>query len=56
MAKPPKVEQDYTDEEVAKRRDAGLKRLLKTPPKPHAEVAGKSVPAKPKSGNRKTRK
>jgi len=41
MAKSPEIEQDYTDEEVAKRRDRGLRNLLKTPPKPHAEVAGK---------------
>lgn len=47
MAKPPEVEQDYTDEEIAKRRDTGLRNLLKTPPKPHAEVTGKKK-SKPK--------
>jgi hypothetical protein len=41
MAKSPEIEQDYTDEEVAKRRDRGLRNLLKTPPKPHADVKGK---------------
>ena len=29
---------------IAKRRDEGLRRLLKTPPKPHAEIAGKRKP------------
>ena len=31
-----------SEKEIAKRADAGLKALLKMPPKPHAEIAGKS--------------
>jgi hypothetical protein len=29
-------------EEIARRRDAGLLRALKMPPKPHSEMVGKS--------------
>ena len=35
-------EKDVTDKEIAKRSDAGLLALLKMPPKPHAEIAGKT--------------
>ncbi len=44
MAKSPEVETDYTDEEIAKRRDGGLHALLKAPPKPHVEITGKGKP------------
>ena len=33
-----------SDEEISKRRDEGLRRLLKTPPETHAEVIGKGKP------------
>lgn len=36
-----KNQQDFTDEEIAKRRDKGLLNLLRTPPKPHDEITGK---------------
>jgi len=35
------LELDYSEAEIAARRDAGLKRLLNTPPKPHTEMTGK---------------
>ncbi len=35
MANPPKDQDELTEEEAAKRRDAVLKRMLNTPPKPH---------------------
>ena len=44
MAKPSKPEPELTDEDIAKRRDEALRRLLKSPPKPHAEIAGKRNP------------
>tara|TARA_R110000787_G_scaffold26344_4_gene73698 strand:- start:1873 stop:2061 length:189 start_codon:yes stop_codon:yes gene_type:complete len=49
MAKTPKpenVNQDYSDKETAKRRDEGLRNLLKTPPKPQADITGKSAASK----------
>jgi hypothetical protein len=55
MAKPPKDESEFTEEEIAERRDEALKRLLKMPPKPHDEVVGKRKPKKP-TGKRKTPK
>ena len=47
MSKPPKIEPEFTEEEIAKRRDEALKRLLKMPPKPHDEITGKRKPKKP---------
>jgi hypothetical protein len=42
MAKLQRDEQ-YSDEETARRRDATIKRMLATPPKPHSEMkVGKS--------------
>ena len=42
MAKPP--DQELPDEEIARRRDAGLRNLLRSPPKPHDEIVGKPKP------------
>jgi hypothetical protein len=44
MAKPPKE----PAEEVAKRRDAILKKMLETPPKPHAGKPSSSKKAGPR--------
>ena len=45
MAKTPETlnpdDEYYSDEETARRRDKTLKRMLDTPPKSHAEIAGK---------------
>jgi hypothetical protein len=30
--------QEFTDEEIARRRDAVIKHMLNTPPKPHSEM------------------
>jgi hypothetical protein len=37
MAKPPKDDQ-FTDDETARRRDAVIKHMLNSPPKPHSEM------------------
>ncbi len=37
----PKDSDEYTDEETVRRRDAALKRMLETPPKPHKEMKRK---------------
>ncbi len=47
MAKPPKDQDELTEEEAAKRRDEALKRALGTPPKPQKQSAKTSLP-KPK--------
>jgi len=39
---------ELTEKEIAKRRDETLKRMLKTPPKPHSEIAGKTKPTEKK--------
>lgn len=39
---PAKGEAEFTEEEIARRRDAAIRRALKTPPKPLKELVGKS--------------
>lgn len=39
------VEADRSPAETAKVRDATLRRMLNTPPKPHKEIAGRSPDA-----------
>jgi hypothetical protein len=39
--KAPRDEQ-YTPEEIARRRDEAIRRALNTPPKPQSEIVGKS--------------
>jgi hypothetical protein len=34
--------QDFTDEQIARRRDDAIRRALNTPPKPLKEIVGKS--------------
>lgn len=39
----------YSEKEIAERRDATIKRMLNTPPKPHSEMKiGKSKPKRKK--------
>jgi len=46
MAKPGQEDQ-FDDQETARRRDAVIKRMIATPPKPHSEMkVGKSVAKK----------
>ena len=45
-------DKELTYKEIAKRRDETLKRMLKTPPKPHSKIAGKKKP----TGKRKPTK
>jgi len=40
MSKP--VDEQYSPEETARRRDEAIRRALNTPPKPQKEIAGKS--------------
>jgi hypothetical protein len=53
----PKSDEKFSDQETVQRRDAVIKRMLGTPPKPHAETkygkprrkaASSAAPAKPK--------
>jgi hypothetical protein len=40
MSKP--IDEQYSPEETATRRDEAIRRALNTPPKPQKEIAGKS--------------
>jgi hypothetical protein len=46
---------DVSDKEIAKRADAGLRALLKMPPKPHAEIAGEKKPKLKKVSGKRNR-
>jgi hypothetical protein len=46
MAKPDDV---YTDEEIARRMERGIRRFLNTPPKPHGK--NPTTPPSPKTKN-----
>jgi hypothetical protein len=44
----------YSEKEIAERRDATIKRMLNTPPKPHSEMKiGKSKPKRKKKDAKK---
>jgi hypothetical protein len=46
----PNGEDQYSEKEAAERRDAVIKRMIATPPKPHSEMrVGKSVAKKTKA-------
>jgi hypothetical protein len=45
---PTKNDDQYSDKETAQRRDAVIKRMLATPPKPHSEMKIGKPKAKPK--------
>jgi hypothetical protein len=46
----------YSEQETAQRRDAVIKRMLSTPPKPHSEMKiGKAKPIKQKRPKRATK-
>jgi len=40
----------YSEEETVRRREAALKRMLNTPPKPHSEMKGRRPKTKAASG------
>jgi hypothetical protein len=42
----------YSDEETARRRDGAIRRALNTPPKPQKEIAGKSGRPRKRSTSR----
>jgi hypothetical protein len=49
MSTTPKNDDQYSDKETAQRRDAVIKRMLATPPKPHSEMkVGKKAKKKKK--------
>lgn len=48
----PKPPDEYSPEEIAQRRDAGLLRALNMPPKPHSELVGKGKRASAKGKSR----
>jgi hypothetical protein len=51
-------DQEYSEQEIARRRDAVIRRMIATPPKPHSEMKmGKQHPAakKKKTEAKKTR-
>lgn len=53
----PKSDDKYSEREIIARRDAVIKRMLATPPKPHSEMKiGKSKKKKIKSPKKKGRK
>jgi hypothetical protein len=55
MARDPKS-QEFTDEETARRRDAVIKHMLNSPPKPHSEMKlGKKVKASQGANSSKNR-
>jgi hypothetical protein len=56
-----KPEDDYSEQETKRRRDAVIKRMLATPPKPHSEMKigkprGKSMTPKQPKAQQKARK
>jgi hypothetical protein len=46
---PTKNDDQYSDKKTAQRRDAVIKRMLNTPPKPHSEMRVGKPRAKPKT-------
>jgi hypothetical protein len=42
MAIPTGHNDEFTEEEIVRRRDDAIRRALNTPPKPHKELVGKS--------------
>jgi hypothetical protein len=50
-----RTDNQYTEKETAARRDAVIKQMLNTPPKPHSEMRiGKSKAKQAKRGKQKT--
>jgi hypothetical protein len=56
MAKSPQGDEQYTEAETARRRDALLFKLLKTPPQSREELKGQRKPSRPKAASRKAKK
>jgi hypothetical protein len=48
-------DKEPSEKEIAKRADAGLRALLKMPPKPHSEIAGKSKSKKAVQRKKRTK-
>jgi len=48
----PKSDEQYSEEETARRRDEAIRRALNTPPKPNSDYIGKSQRAKARKRSR----
>jgi hypothetical protein len=56
MATAKSPDDQFSDEEIARRRDDVIRRMANTPPKPHAAIKGGKAPVKKKPSPKNARK